>query len=500
MYLVALPAVAYASGSVATAPSPTAQTDGEVDAIAVKGNIAYIGGVFKNVRPAGSASGGVARNGLAAIDLTTGAVTAWNPGIGGSGSTVNAIAVSSDGATIYVGGTFSTLGGSSRANLGSITSGGVVTSWNPGTNGQVRALVLGGANLYVGGNFTTAGGASRTRLAAFAISTGVVDPTWRPTSPKIIKAMVVENDGSGRIIAAGGDANGGVLQVLDPATGASGAWANVPEFVVDSMTVLGAQVFMGMGGPGGKVEGYSEDTGVRQWTAQTDGDVQAITARDGLVYAGGHFVAYCLGGTGSGAPFQCTTPVTRGKLLALRPTDGALDDWDPETNGSLGVFSMANTANGVAVGGQFTRWNLNLPTGSQVTQQGFAVLGPANTSDQTPPSTPSNLLATAASDTELDLSWTASTDNVGVDHYVVTRDGTTTFTTAGPSFNDTGLAPSRQSHLRHHRSRCRRQRFQPARHHLRAHAAGDAAGPRSDSSKYHRGRSQLESRRYGHEV
>ncbi len=254
--------------------------------------------------------------------------------------------------------------------------------------------------------------------------------------------MVVENDGSGRLIAAGGDANGGVLQVLDPTTGSTAPWAAVPEFVVDSMAVMGSQVFMAMGGPGGKVEAYDESTGTRQWTAQTDGDVQAITARDGLVYAGGHFVAYCIGGTGAGAPFQCSNPETRGKLMALRPADGQVDDWDPETNGSLGVFALANTPNGIAVGGQFTRWNLNLPTGSQVAQQGFAVLGPANTSDQTPPSQPSNVKATAISDTEIDLTWAASTDNVGVDHYVIVRDGTTTFTNTAPGFADTGLTGS----------------------------------------------------------
>ena len=41
--------------------------------------------------------------------------------------------------------------------------------------------------------------------------------------------------------------------------------------------------------------------------------------------------------------------------------------------------------------------------------------------DTTPPSTPTGLTATAASATQVNLSWTASTDNVGVTGYQVER-------------------------------------------------------------------------------
>src|SRR5207302_405886 len=41
--------------------------------------------------------------------------------------------------------------------------------------------------------------------------------------------------------------------------------------------------------------------------------------------------------------------------------------------------------------------------------------------DTTPPSAPTNLTATAASATQINLSWTASTDNVGVTGYRVER-------------------------------------------------------------------------------
>ncbi len=43
--------------------------------------------------------------------------------------------------------------------------------------------------------------------------------------------------------------------------------------------------------------------------------------------------------------------------------------------------------------------------------------------DTTPPTAPSNLIATAVSPSLINLSWTASTDNVGVKNYRVYREG-----------------------------------------------------------------------------
>ena len=69
--------------------------------------------------------------------------------------------------------------------------------------------------------------------------------------------------------------------------------------------------------------------------------------------------------------------------------------------------------------------------------------------DTTPPTAPSNLTATAASSTQINLSWTASTDYVGVTAYQVQRcqsAGCTNFaqvaTPTATTFNDTGLTAS----------------------------------------------------------
>ena len=45
------------------------------------------------------------------------------------------------------------------------------------------------------------------------------------------------------------------------------------------------------------------------------------------------------------------------------------------------------------------------------------------TTDGVPPSQPTNLLATAAAYNRIDLSWTASSDNVAVTNYEIYRGG-----------------------------------------------------------------------------
>ena len=63
-------------------------------------------------------------------------------------------------------------------------------------------------------------------------------------------------------------------------------------------------------------------------------------------------------------------------------------------------------------------------------------------SDVEAPSVPQNLTATAVSQSRIDLSWDASTDNVAVTGYRVFRDGTEIATTASTTYNNTGLTPS----------------------------------------------------------
>src|SRR5436190_19593848 len=70
--------------------------------------------------------------------------------------------------------------------------------------------------------------------------------------------------------------------------------------------------------------------------------------------------------------------------------------------------------------------------------------GTGNTpADTTPPTTPAGLTAAAAGSTGANLSWSASTDNVGVTGYIMRRNGVQVATPATTSYADTGLSAGR---------------------------------------------------------
>src|SRR5205814_547072 len=60
--------------------------------------------------------------------------------------------------------------------------------------------------------------------------------------------------------------------------------------------------------------------------------------------------------------------------------------------------------------------------------------------DTTPPTTPTGLTAAVAGSSGANLSWTASTDNVGVTGYIVRRNGVQVATPTATGFADTGLS------------------------------------------------------------
>ena len=67
---------------------------------------------------------------------------------------------------------------------------------------------------------------------------------------------------------------------------------------------------------------------------------------------------------------------------------------------------------------------------------------PPPPADTTPPSVPTGLAASAVSSSQINLSWAASSDNVGVSGYRVYRGGTQIATTTATFYTNTGLSPS----------------------------------------------------------
>lgn len=357
-----------ATSTLNNVADPTYQTNGRVWSIVTVGGTVYIGGDFTSVRPPGAAAGTseVPRARLAAFDSATGQLLDWNPG---ADKTVQTLAASPDGQTIYVGGAFGVVGGVVRKRVAAVdATTGVVTAFKANTNYKVYAIAPTSTRIYLGGSFTAVNGAPRSRLAAVG-TTGAVDPSWAPSV-----------DGPVRTIKLSGDAStvyvGGTFSTVDgqsqanlaklSASGAIQSWTTHPNYPVWDLVVTSSAVYVGGNGSGGHAGSYSLD-GVRGWVTQTDGGVQAIELFDGVLYVGGHFDNVCVGDTvGSTSGFTCTDSfATRHKLLAVDPSTGALDPWNPSANSPLGVFALYASANQLHVGGDFTRIHSRL-------QQGYA--------------------------------------------------------------------------------------------------------------------------------
>ncbi len=114
-------------------------------------------------------------------------------------------------------------------------------------------------------------------------------------------------------------------------------------------------------------------------------------------------------------------------------------------SGSLMTFNFNSLEQAGTNNFSFSNNSLCLLDGSSCnyvtgTWQGASVtIGGTTPSDTIPPSAPTNLTATAVSSSQINLSWTASTDNLGVTGYRIFRNGAEIATTANTAYSNTGL-------------------------------------------------------------
>ena len=143
--------------------------------------------------------------------------------------------------------------------------------------------------------------------------------------------------------------------------------------------------------------------------------------------------ASCTAGIGVGTlaqrPANCTTGAESG---------GGVGWWATDQGGNW------NTANGTANDGALYKCTATNTWTLYYTPYTYPnpLQGGGGGGDTTPPSTPTNLAASAISSSQINLTWTASTDNVGVTGYKIFRGGTQVGTSATNSYSDTGLSAS----------------------------------------------------------
>lgn len=320
-------------------------TNGDVKAIRVSGSTVFIGGSFTSI-------GGQPRNYLAAVDVA-GNVLPWNPSPAIIG-TPRVYTIALSGNNVYVGGSFTSIGGAPRTNIAAIDAvSGNATAWNPaGANSTVFVIEVAGNTVYAGGVFTNIGGQVRRRIAALDATTGNVSG-WNPNSNGIISSIHI----SGNIVYAGGSFSsiGGETRsrvaALDATVNTNNALSWNPNagngFEVTGIAASGGNVFIGgtftslNGGMRNNIAAIDLSTNsLLPWNPNANGNINTIIVSGSTIYTGGDFTT--IGGQ------------NRNRIAALDATvniNNALA-WNPDANNI--VRALAVSGNTVYAGGDFT--------------------------------------------------------------------------------------------------------------------------------------------------
>ena len=184
-------------------------------------------------------------------------------------------------------------------------------SWQ--ANGRVLAIEYSGNTVYIGGKFTSVrppgdpagtGEVPRNHVAAFNVTTGNL-LSWNP------------------------NANGTVDTILPTATG----------------VYLGGSFSTVSGKSRRRLAEVDATTGVAMtsFKATVNGEIEAIAAGSGVIYAGGDF-------TGAGG--------SQSYVGAFNPSTGALiPGWAPKVDAAVRAITLSSNGNRVVLGGNFTTLN-----------------------------------------------------------------------------------------------------------------------------------------------
>jgi trimeric autotransporter adhesin len=339
-----------AGAVVSETPSPgagTCETNGRVNAVAYLGGTIYLGGSFTSVE-------GTTRNRLAACDAATGNLLPWNPNANG---VIRALEVSPAGTRVYVGGDFSAVGGAARARVAALSpsGSGAAVAWSPYVNDSVKSITTSnsGATVYVGGDFDSAEGAGRRHLAAFNATSGnltTLKPTISNGTGNFATVLAMDVSADGNTLYFAGDfalVNGSSRRnaaAVSSGVGTLRAWKPA------STAGTTADLTVSASGNTVFVGGRASGGYVQAYGPNVGGTPVWNVGTNGDVEA----LAVSSSIVYIGGHFTSVGGGARGHLAALRTSGGSVHPWNPGANGVFGAFDAAITSSRVAFGGEFT--------------------------------------------------------------------------------------------------------------------------------------------------
>lgn len=348
-------------------PLPGDRLNGVGYTVLVVGDTVIVGGQFTAATAQDGSVVGRPAN-LAAFDASTGRLRATFRA--DTDGPVRALAT--DGATLYVGGSFTSVNGTARARLAAVdlATGAVRSGWRSDADGEVHALALGGGRLFAGGSFRTIGGVPSASVASVSPADGSVSGSFDARADDTVRAVEVSPDGAtlwigGSFTHAGGSRRY-ALAALSPMSGAarSPVFSPVGGPVLDlAASPDGRSLAVGVAGTANEGAWYDAVSGGRRFGQRCDGDGQAVTVIGDSMFSGFH--EGCEGDTG----IRLTSNDTRSGVRdpAFRP---AFDRF-------WGVWALDGDASTLAVAGDFTRVGGVRVQGLAIFRGGSAVPPPA---------------------------------------------------------------------------------------------------------------------------
>ncbi len=417
----------------------------EAQAFTQSGNTMFVGGNFSYVQQDASGTGRVTQPYLAAFDVNTGElVTSFKPVLN---EQVRALATLPNG-TVVAAGDFTSANGAPATAIvgldpvtGATSSTFKVTLENriTGDTLRIRSLDVAGPWLYIGGAVTHFAGGSRPTTFSYMRSLGRVSLTdgtpatdWNPN----FSGSVIKSSGSAngqRVYAAGffTDANGVPAKNAAAVLTAPGASLATPTWSPTwSASKSYQQVIrevdnrIWVGGSEHSLFSYDPSTFNRLSgsIAKQNGDLQSLTSRDGLIFAGCH----CANFEYENAYTWPTLGSNWVRSSALKwfgmwdaATGTRIPDFTPNLNmrSGAGVWALTtDTLGNVWAGGDIS----TVKTSSGVKfSGGFARFTMV---DSTPPPTPSGFQKTSETATTASFSWNTVTDDASSVRYQILRD------------------------------------------------------------------------------
>lgn len=389
-------------GSLSAATAPTWQADATVWHMAYSSDRVWLVGDFSTLRPPGAALGSkaaVPASNFAVLDATSGApepgvdvthVFAGEPA-GTSPLARGAVAVSTDGTVVYVGGDFTSVDGQERDHIAAFDAQtGSLLPWAPRVHGDVRTIAVFGDVVYLGGDFDTVNEIRAPFIVAVSATDGSVLP-WGLTPPSMnnaVEAIAVSDDGT-QVVAGGyfnqvdgasrspdgataynsaviiggvGSASAGELEPMPAdALVIPVATPDCASAVKDVVISAGVAYFADEGTGLNCFDGTWSvrlSDGSLQWVNRCLGATQTVAVIGNYLYKGSH-IHDCRTTNANGDPDNFPeVPLNHNRHLTSESlANGFLGPWYPAMNAgpNFGPRTMVTDGTQLYVGGDFTR-------------------------------------------------------------------------------------------------------------------------------------------------